>query len=215
MPVLKKQARETLINSSISTWQSTRRIAQLMAKVLNQGYLLLASLLIAGCTQQTDDPLFKLEQAETSWKNGQLNVTIHQKLMLSGEAKKALEHGVPLTLQLELEIRQTGKRLPVKKDTFSFEIRYLPLINNYQLTQQGASEIRSFPRLRHLLAELSTVSQSFSGSNLPRGNYELFARTHLDQKKMPPPMRLPMLFSAQWRHDSDWKEWPVSSENGS
>ena len=215
MPVLKKQAREPLINSSISAWQSTRRIAQLTAKVLNQGCLLLASLLIAGCTQQTDDPLFKLEQAETSWKNGQLNVTIHQKLKLSGEAKKALEHGVPLTLQLELEIRQTGKRLPVKKDTFSFEIRYLPLINNYQLTQQGASEIRSFPRLRHLLAELSTVSQSFSGSNLPRGNYELFARTHLDQKKMPPPMRLPMLFSAQWRHDSEWKEWPVSSENGS
>jgi hypothetical protein len=195
MPVLKKQARELLSNSSKS--------------------LLLVSMLVAGCAGQADDPLFELEQAETSWKNGQLNVTIHQKITLSGEAKKALVHGVPLTLQMELEIRQTGKRAPVEKDIFSFEIRYLPLINNYQLTREGASEIRTFPRLRHLLAELSTVQQSFNRDHLPRGNYELLARTRLDQKKMPPPMRLPMLFSAQWRHDSHWKEWPVSSENGS
>jgi hypothetical protein len=35
------------------------------------------------------------------------------------------------------------------------------------------------------------------------------ARTRLDQQKMPPPMRLPMLFSAEWNHDSDWTTWPV------
>ena len=180
-----------------------------------QAAFLLIFVLIAGCAQQADDRLFELGQVDTNWSNGQLNVTVHQELMLSSEARDALVHGVPLTLQLELLIRHTGSRTPVKENSYNYEIRYLPLIGHYQLTQPGAVEIRTFPRLRHLLAELSTVKQSFSKGDLPEGNYELMARTHLDKKKMPPPMRLPILFSAQWRHDSDWTMWPVGNENGS
>lgn len=171
--------------------------------------------LIAGCARQADDHYFELGQVDTNWSNGQLNVTVHQKLILSSEAREALVHGVPLTLQLELHIRHSGSRSPLIKATYNYEIRYLPLISHYQLTQPGAVAIRTFPRLRHLLAELSTVRQSISKNGLREGSYELMARTHLDQKQMPPPMRLPMLFSAQWRHDSDWTLWPVENDNGS
>ena len=176
---------------------------------------LFSFVLIAGCARPADEHYFELGQVDTNWSNGQLNVTVHQKLMLSSEAREALVHGVPLTLHLELVIRPTGSRTPVLKNLYSYEIRYLPLISHYQLTQPGADQIRTFPRLRHLLAELSTVRQSFSTGDLPEGNYELAARTHLDHKKMPPPMRLPMLFSAQWRHDTDWTMWPVGNEKGS
>ena len=176
--------------------------------------VLIILVLIAGCAQQADDRHFELGQVDTNWSNGQLNVTVHQQLVLSSEAREALEHGVPLTLQMELLIMHNGSQTPLKKNTYNYEIRYLPLISHYQLTQPGAVEIRTFPRLRHLLAALSTVKQSFSKGDLPEGSYELMARTHLVQKKMPQPMRLPMLFSAQWRHDSDWTMWPVGIENG-
>ncbi|MEE8496320.1 MAG: DUF4390 domain-containing protein [Xanthomonadales bacterium] len=175
----------------------------------------LTFVLTAGCARPADDQYFELGQVDANWSNGQLNVTVHQKLRLSSEAREALVHGVPLTLQLELLIRHTGGRTPVKKNIYSYEIRYLPLISHYQLTQSGTIEIRTFPRLRHLLAELSTIKQSFSKADLPEGSYELMARTHLDQTKMPSPMRLPMLFSAQWRHDSDWTTWPLGNVNGS
>ena len=175
--------------------------------------VLIILVLIAGCAQQADDRHFELGQVDTNWSNGQLNVTVHQQLVLSSEAREALEHGVPLTLQMELLIRHNESRTPLKKNIYNYEIRYLPLISHYQLTRPGAVEIRTFPRLRHLLAELSTVKQSFSKGDLPEGSYELMARTHLDQKKMPQPMRLPMLFSSQWRHDSDWTTWPVGIEN--
>ena len=171
--------------------------------------------LIAGCTRPTDDRHFQLGQVDTNWSNGQLIVTVHQKLMLSSEAREALVHGVPLTLQLELYIRPTGGRTPVIKNIYSYEIRYLPLISHYQLTQPGSVEIRTFPRLRHLLSALSTVKQSFNMGHLPEVSYELAARTYLDHKKMPPPMRLPMLFSAQWRHDTDWTRWSVGNAKGS
>ena len=176
---------------------------------------LLTFVAISSCAQQADDRHFELGQVDTNWSNGQLSVTVHQTLTLSSEAREALVHGVPLTLQLELLVRNTGSRTPLKKNIYSYEIRYLPLISHYQLTQPGAIEIRTFPRLRHLLAELSTVKQAFSKGDFPKGSYELMARTHLDQTKMPPPMRLPMFFSAQWQHDSDWTVWPVGNENGS
>jgi hypothetical protein len=174
---------------------------------------LLTFVLIAACARKADDRRFELEQVDTKWSQDQLDVTVHQKLVLSSEARMALRHGIPLTLQLELLIRQIGSRTPIKKGIYTYEIRYLPLIEDYQLTRSGAVDIRTFPRLRHLLAELSTVKQSFSTVDLPHGSYELLARTHLDQKKMPPSMRLPMLFSGQWRHDSNWTLWPVESDN--
>lgn len=180
-----------------------------------QTVFLLAIILLAGCTRPADDRHFELGQVDANWSDGELRVTVHQKLKLSSAAREALVHGVPLTLQLELLLQHTGSRKRVKEKAYSYEIRYLPLINHYQLTLPAAVEIRTFPRLRHLLAELSTVQLSFIQGDLPQGNYELMARTYLDQKKMPPPMRLPMLFSAQWRHDSDWTKWPVGNENDS
>ena len=176
---------------------------------------LLIFLLLAGCARQAGDRHFELAQVDTNWSDGQLHVTVHQRLKLSDEAKEALVHGVPLTLLLELVIKRSGSRAPVKKNSYRYHIRYLPLIKHYQLTQSGAVEIKTFPRLRYLLAELSTIQHSFSRGDLPEGSYELMVRTHLDQKTMPPPMRLPMLFSAQWRHDSDWTKWPVGNDNGS
>ena len=146
-------------------------------------------ILIAGCARQAHDHHFELEQVDTNWSKGQLNVTVHQKLMLSSEAREALVHGVPLTLQLELLIRHSMSRTPVIENIYGYEIRYLPLISRYQLTRPDTVEIRTFPKLRHLLLELSTIKQSFSKDDLNERDYELLARTHLDYENMPAPMR--------------------------
>jgi hypothetical protein len=177
-------------------------------------FFLSGFVLIAGCMQGEGARHFETGQVETIWSGDQLNVTVHQKLKLSSEAKEALVHGVPLTLQLELLIRTTGAQTAINRNIYNYEIRYLPLISHYQLTRPHTAEIRTFPRLRHLLAELSTISQSFPQGELPEEKVELMVRTRLDHSKMPPPMRLPILFSAQWRHDSDWSSWPMGRENG-
>ena len=117
-----------------------------------------------------------------------------------------------LTVQMELIIRNTSDQTRVKKNLENYEIRYLPLSDHYQLTLSGGSEVRTFPRLRHVLTDLSTVSLSFSTGVLPAGEYELLARTRLDKRKMPPPMRLPTLFSSKWHHDSDWSAWSTGHQ---
>ena len=115
---------------------------------------------------------------------------------------------------MEIVLRNTGNQTRLIQSLDIYEIRYLPMSEHYQLSLPSGSEVRTFPRLRHLLSELSTVKLSFSTGVLPAGDYELLARTRLDRQKMPPPMRLPVLFSSQWRHDSDWSAWPVDIQPG-
>ena len=164
---------------------------------------------IAACSGQEAPNNFSMQQVDARWANGRLMATLHQSLQLSNEARRALQHGVPLTVQVELVIRNSRDNIRVKTNRQTYEIRYLPLSNHYQLTLPGGHDIKTFPRLRHLLADLSSISLSFSTGVMPSGDYELLARTRMDKRKIPPPMRLPTLFSSEWRHDSDWSTWPL------
>ena len=172
-------------------------------------YLLVALLALAGCSDPVAANRFELTRVESTWSNGRLRVTSEQKLVLSEEARDALIHGVPLTLELELVLRNSGDQTRIGQENNSYEIRYLPLSGYYQLTFSETDEIKTFPRLRHVMAELSRLNVSVETGVIPAGDYELLARMSLDQQKMPPPMRLPVLLSAKWQHDSSWTSWPL------
>ena len=176
--------------------------------------LLISLLTLAGCSDPAADGRFELTRVQTQWTNGRLNVTSEQLLVLSDEARDALTHGVPLTLELELRLRSANSQTRVASVSNSYEISYLPLIDQYQLAFSDDTPVRTFPRLRHVLSELSRLSISVTTGALPAGDYELLARMHLDQNSMPPPMRLPVLLSSKWRHDSSWSAWPLEIEPG-
>jgi hypothetical protein len=175
-------------------------------------FLLVVALALTACSEPAADGRFELSRVEARWTNGWLNVTCEQHLSLSNEARNALIHGVPLTVQLELLLRNSGSQAQVGNETYNYEIRYLPLSDHYQLSLSGTDTIKTFPRLRHVLAELSNLNVSFETGIIPAGDYELLARTQLDQQRMPPPMRLPVLLSSKWRHDSSWSSWPLEIE---
>ena len=174
--------------------------------------LLVVAVTLSACSDPAADGRFVLSRVEATWTNDWMNVTCEQQLSLSNEARNALTHGVPLTVQLELLLRNSGSQTRAGNETYSYEIRYLPMSDHYQLSLSGADTVRTFPRLRHVLAELSNLNVSFETGVLPAGDYELLARTRLDQQRMPPPMRLPVLLSSKWRHDSSWSSWPLEIE---
>jgi hypothetical protein len=176
--------------------------------------LLTMAFTLAACSDPAADGRFELNQVEAKWANGRMDVTFKQQLSLSNEARNALVHGVPLTIQLELLLRDVVSRTRLGDKTSSYEIRYLPMSDHYQLSHSGTTRVKTFPRLRHVLAELSSLSVSFETGVLPAGDYELLARTSLDQQEMPPPMRIPVLLSSKWRHDSSWSSWPLEIESG-
>jgi hypothetical protein len=169
-------------------------------------------LLLSACGDADQSGRFELGEVEARWSNGRMEVRFEQDLSLSPEARNALVHGVPLTVGVELILRDAKTQTRLKKNESFYEIRYLPLSEHYQLTGPGDYNLRTFPRLRHALAELGDLQVQFETGALPSGEYELLARSFLDKQKMPPPMRLPVMFSSRWKHESAWSSSQLEIE---
>ena len=179
--------------------------------------VLLAALMLvtlSACSRQPQGGSFEISTIDARWANGRIDVRLNQSLQLSQEARRALQHGVPLTLEVELVLRDARTQTRVQKHNSLYEIRYLPLSERYQLIGPEEQDTRTFPRLRHALSDLGRLNMNFKTGVLPSGEYELLARSFLDKRKMPPPMRLPVMFSQKWDHESDWTSWPLEVEPG-
>ena len=120
---------------------------------------------------------------------------------------EALEHGVPLLIGFAMELRAADTLALLADQYAEYEIRYLPLSQHYQLNEVGSDDVTTYPRLRHVLAELSRRTFNIETGPLFIGEYTLRGRVVLDQTGLPAPMQLPAALSGQWRHDTEWNQW--------
>lgn len=171
--------------------------------------LLALLLALAGCQPQAAGGQFEIDSIESLWVNGRVNVHCERTLRLSDEARRALAHGVPLTVELELILRSTATQTRVAREAAAYEIRYLPMSEHYQVSNLADGQVGTYPRLRHALADLGRLDLSIGTGALPAGEYELLARSRLDHSRMPPPMQLPVLLDSGWKHASAWTSWPL------
>jgi hypothetical protein len=166
-------------------------------------------LCLAGCDRPATAAYgFSINDVRVLAAYQSLNVNVRQALELSEQAREALEHGVMLSISLELELRNNANLIVAQQTIRRYQLRYLPLNERYQLTDEHAGELRLFSRLRHLYAALGDLDIRLVTGPLPSGGYELRTRVRLDESRLPAPMRLPTWFSAQWQHDSEWSTWP-------
>lgn len=181
---------------------------QYCVKPIKSTLIGLLALSVAGCQQAPVDYGFTIKDVSVSRGYQTLDIHLQQELNLSQQAREALEYGVTLTIRLEIELRNDNNMIVVRREARSFHIRYLPLIQRYQVRRDDSETLQTFPRLRHVLASINQLTVQIQTGPLPSGNYELRTRVRLDEGLLPAPMQLPALFSSQWRHDSEWSVWP-------
>jgi hypothetical protein len=170
--------------------------------------LLSLALLLTGCTKSSGDYGFQISNVSVSTGHQKIHARYSQNLKLSRDAIAALENGVPLTLSLDMELRDAFTLTLLADDSRHYGIRFLPLNQVYELSFPDGSETRNFPRLRHVMAEMANLNIDFRTGPLAPGSYEYRARIRLDNSSLPAPMHLPALFSSEWKHDSGWSTWP-------
>ena len=178
------------------------------AKFLNTALLGFSVALLAGCGDQAIDYGFEIKNVAINRGYQSLNIHVNQGLDLSQQAMDALQHGVTLTIKLDMELRNDNNMIIVRRHSKRFQIRYLPLSERYQLIEEEQEKMQVFVRLRHLFAAIGDLDVRLPTGPLPSGTYELRTRIQLDEGLLPAPMQLPALFSSQWRHDSEWSVWP-------
>jgi hypothetical protein len=163
----------------------------------------------SGCRSAATGGQFEISDVQARWASGRLDIRCEQTLSLSEVARTALGNGVPLTVELDLVLRSAAGQARLARKRSDYEIRYLPMSEHYQVSSLADGQVRTYPRLRHALAGLGRIELSIDTGAIPAGDYELLARARLDRGRMPPPMRLPVLFDSQWAHASPWTSWPL------
>jgi len=171
--------------------------------------LSVAMLFLAGCGQEdAADYGFGIDDVLVNRVYQSLDIHLQLELELSRQAREALEHGVTLTINLEMELRNDNQMIVVRREARRFQLRYLPLSDRYQLSEEDSGDLQTFSRLRYLLSAIDDLNVQLPTGPLPPGGYELRTRIRLDESRLPAPMQLPAWFSSQWRHDSEWSVWP-------
>jgi len=187
----------------------------------------LKSLLLAACASavvcapvraQIEPPqegLFDVRSAATAMVAGVHELEARLQLILSAEALDALESGVPLTIELNLEIiRVRGLWVDDLEAelTVTYELEYRPLSQRYIVRNLNSGDQNSFSTLYSALNNLGRIQglPVIDDALLQPGSaYRMRLRALLSTRQYPAPLRILFFWRSQWQLQSDWYEWTL------
>ena len=159
---------------------------------------------------------FLIQDASASLREGVYYVDADVDLNFSQESTEALENGVALTVQYEMEVRRVRPWLwnpGVARLEARYQLALHALSEQYVVRNLNLGTTQSFPTLAAARGALGQV-QHFplvDANLLDRGtSYRWRMRARLDIAALPAPLRPFAYLSQLWQHDSHWYEWPLS-----
>jgi hypothetical protein len=131
----------------------------------------------------------------------------------SDEALRALSNGVPLTVQLSLEIERLRKWwLNEKIATLEqrYSLQHHALTHQYLLRNLNSGAFYSLPHYPAAVEALGTLRDLpllDAKLILPDERYQVALRVELDIEALPSPLRPVAYITPDWHLQSDWYEW--------
>lgn len=188
---------------------------------MNATRLLLAALLIlSAVTGVAEDPIqregyFEVRSAETVLVDGVHQLDARLQLVLSSEALGALNSGVPLTIELQMQVIRSRRFYMDALDAelaVRFELEYRPLSQRYIVRNLNSGHQDSFATLYSALnslgriTELPIIDDALLAERKP---YRIRVRAMLQTQQYPAPLRLLFFWRSQWQLQSEWYEWTL------
>lgn len=178
---------------------------------------LLALLTVAAGAVDAKDEPFEIRSASSRLSEGVWFATARIDFRLSNDALEALENGVELTIQLQIEVMR-DRRFWLDDKVASLKQNYLlsyqPLSERYVIKNLNSGEQKSFATLFSALNNMGRVVDLpiIDASILkPEAAYEISMRAVLDQDTLPGPLRLIAFWSEGFRLVSDWYTWKLGA----
>ena len=181
--------------------------------------LLLAALAVTGAaTGWAQDTVqregyFEVRSASTGIVDGVHVLDARLQLVLSTEALEALSSGVPLTIELQMQLIRERRfwwddgaaELAVR-----FELEYRPLSQRYIVRNLNSGDQDSFATLYSALNNLGRIQglPVIDDALLDRDeDYRIRVRAMLQTQQYPAPLRLLFFWRSDWQLQSEWFEW--------
>jgi hypothetical protein len=181
--------------------------------------LVALALLVAGTGIAQDEPVregyFEVRSASTTLIEGVHTLDARLQLVLSNEALEALSSGVPLTIELQLQVIRTRRLYLDAVDAelaIRYELEYRPVAQRYIVRNLNSGDQDSFATLYSALNNLGRVQglPAIDDSLLvPDRPYRFRLRAMLNTQQYPAPLRLLLFWRSEWQLQSEWIEWPL------
>ena len=190
----------------------TQRVRQIIAILLLAAAGTLATLASAQDEVQRGG-YFNVRSATAAINGGVLELDARLQLLLSNEANDALTSGVPLTIELQLDVIRMRRFLPddgTAELRVQYQLEYRPLSQRYIVRNLNSGEQESFATLYSALNNLGRVQELpvIDEALLdPGANYRFRLRALLSTQQYPAPLRMLFFWRDQWQLASDWYEW--------
>lgn len=160
---------------------------------------------------------FVIRTAYTELTGGVYYLNADVDLNLSDDAVNALENGLPITVELQIEIikhRSLMWNKTVASLTQSYQISFHALTRRFIVTNLNSGDQQSFASYREAITDLGQVSDLpvIDARLLEEGaSYNIRMRAVLDVKSFPGPLQLIASLFKGWDLSSDWYQWVLVS----
>jgi len=174
----------------------------------------LAGLCCAG-TLQAQDAGVEIRNASTRLEAGVWYLSAQINYRLNRDTLDALQSGIPLTFELQVELTEDRRWLPdadVASLRQDYELSWQPLSRGYLVRNKNSGDQRAHTTLFAALNDLGRVTA------LPLidaalidadGDYEVSLRAALDQQQLPGPLRMLAFWDDDFTLESDWYRWSL------
>lgn len=156
---------------------------------------------------------FDVRSASTSLVDGVHELEARLQLVLSADALDALNSGVPLRVELNLQVIRIRRFIPDELEAelvLQYELEYRPLSQRYIVRNVNSGDQDSFATLYSALNNLGRIQRLpvIDDSLLdPDAGYRVRLRASLSTQQYPAPLRILFFWRSEWQLKSDWFEW--------
>ena len=195
----------TVINSKSVTRRATIALAAMLA--------VLTGAVVMAQDNVVREGYFEVRSASSSLIDGVHLLDARLQLVLSSEALEALNSGVPLTIELQLQVIRVRRLYMDALDaelSVRFELEYRPLSQRYIVRNLNSGNQESFATLYSALNNLGRVESLpvIDDALLASGkSYRVRVRAMLQTQQYAAPLRLLFFWRSQWQLQSEWLEW--------
>jgi hypothetical protein len=182
--------------------------------------LVAAGIAVLGGVALAQDPIervgyFEVRSASTELVGGVHVLDARLQLVLSSEALNALNSGVPLTIELQVQVIRSRRFYLDALDAelaFRFELEYRPISQRYIVRNLNSGDQDSFATLYSALNYLGRVQRLpviDESLLIPDRDYRVRLRALLATEQYSAPLRLLFFWRDEWQLKSDWFEWKL------
>jgi Domain of unknown function (DUF4390) len=188
-------------------FNATARAARLLVLLLG------AALLTRPLHADGLEGRFEVRSADLEFRDGVYHLNTRLDLPVSDAVRRGLADGVPVSLELDLNIERVRQLLPNSKIaqlTQHYHLQYNAVSAQYILRNDNSGQQQALSTIDAALEQLSEVR------DLPvldkaliatDRRYEASVRAKLDYGTVPFTLRLVMFWVSDWHRECDWYTW--------